>query len=147
MAKILKVKLESIPEVINVGDDISDITVITSIEFHRLDITLEMEYMLILFVYDINGDIDIPVIIGNWDKTEIYGVTSDRKDKLLGKVTVPIICKNKNEEIVTSIALKLGKLSRNDSHFSRTLEVFATLIPAIGRSSNWSDSFESNLIF
>lgn len=47
----------------------TDIIVHTKIEFHPLDISLQMEYQLFLFVYDINGEIDIPVIIGNWNET------------------------------------------------------------------------------
>ena len=46
MAKIISVSLLSIPEVINVGDDISDITVRTEIGFHPMDLTMKMEYLL-----------------------------------------------------------------------------------------------------
>lgn len=41
----------------------------------------------------INVGDDIPVIIGNWDETHIFGISQDRKDHLLGKVVIPIIFK------------------------------------------------------
>tara|TARA_R110001583_G_scaffold43034_2_gene136809 strand:- start:319 stop:762 length:444 start_codon:yes stop_codon:yes gene_type:complete len=147
MAKIKSVLLEAIPETIIVGDDVTDIVVHTTIEFHAIDISLQMEYHLFLLVYDINGKMDIPVIISNWDEFHIYGVSEDRKDRLLGEVVIPITCGKELEEITTPIALKLGKLTKGDSYFSRKLEVFATLIPAIGSASKWSDPFEANLVF
>lgn len=147
MAKIKSVELESIPEIINVGDDITDIIVNTSIEFHKLDISLKMEYELLLFVYDINGKIDIPVIIGNWDETQVYGVSNDRNDHLLGQVNLLVIAENDKLEVNTPIALKLGNLEKGDSYTSREIEVFATLIPAIGRASKWSKPFESSIVF
>lgn len=147
MAKIKSVELESIPEIINVGDDITDIIVNTSIEFHKLDISLKMEYELLLFVYDINGKIDIPVIIGNWDETQVYGVSNDRNDHLLGQINLLVIAENDKLEVNTPIALKLGNLEKGDSYTSREIEVFATLIPAIGRASKWSKPFESSIVF
>lgn len=147
MAKIKSVLLGAIPEIINVGDEVTDIIVHTKIEFHPLDISLQMEYQLFLFVYDINGEIDIPVIIGNWNETQVYGVSNDRNDHLLGKVNILITAENNQLDFETPIALKLGNLEEGDSYFSRKLEVFATLIPAIGRASAWSDSFEANLVF
>lgn len=147
MAKIANVTIDNIPETINVGDNITDLVVKTSIEFHPLDISLKMEYQLLLAVYDINGDIDIPVLISNWDETNIYGVSKDRNDHLLGKVFVSIVCDNTTLEIHTPMALKLGDLLEGRSYFSRNLEVFATLIPAIGRASKSSQVFESNLLY
>jgi hypothetical protein len=148
MAKIKYVSLLSIPEIINVGDDISDITVVTKIEFHPLDIKMEMDYLLYVFVYDIHGNVDTPVIIENWDESNVFGVSESWKDDFLGKKVVEINCKEeRNVEINTPIALHLGKLTKNSSHHSKKLEVFASLIPAVGRASKWSKPFESDIIF
>lgn len=147
MAKINSVFLESIPKIIHVGDNISDIIINTQIEFHSLDLKLEMEYLLYLFVYDVHGKVDIPVIIGNWDESDVFGVTFDRKDHLLGKKMLNITANKATIQLQTSIALKLGKQKKGASNSSRELEVFATLIPAIGRASKWSEPFETNLVF
>jgi len=149
MAKIIAIQLESIPETINVGDDITDIIINTQIEFHKLDISIQMEYMLYLFVYDVHGNIDVPVIIGNWDESEVMGVSQfqDRKDHLLGQAMLKLKAKKIHVKNQTPIALELGKLKAGASYSSRKLEVFATLIPANGRASKWSEPFEVDLIF
>lgn len=147
MAKIKSVKLDSIPEFINVGDNISDILVNITIEFHKLDVSLQMEYVLTLFIYDINGKMDIPVIIENWDETHVYGVSQDRRDQLLGKVSQIVTSGSELLKLSTPMALKLGALNDKSSHFSRKLEVLASLTPAIGCASKWSSPFESNLYF
>ena len=49
MAKISSVELINVPETIIVGDNINDITVKTTVEFHDIDLKLEMEYILYLY--------------------------------------------------------------------------------------------------
>ena len=71
MAKISSVELINVPETIIVGDNINDITVKTTVEFHDIDLKLEMEYILYLYVYDIHGKIDIPVLVSNWDESAL----------------------------------------------------------------------------
>lgn len=148
MAKINSVSLAYFPKEIYVGDDQSDITVVTEIEFHRLDIKLEMEYLLHLFVYDIHGTVDTPVIIGNWDESKVITVTDRWKDDFLGTTNVPV--KAVNDVVITietPMVLHLGKLIATSSHHSKKLEIFATIIPAIGRASKWSKPFEADIIF
>ncbi len=147
MAKINLVSLDLVPEIINVGDDITDIIINTQIEFHKLDIKMQMEYLLYLFVYDVHGKEDIPVIISNWDESYVMGISLDRKDHLLGKTMLNITARTVNVKLQTPIAIKLGELKKGASNSSRELEVFATLIPAISRASKWSEPFESKLIF
>ena len=103
--------------------------------------------MLCLFIYDVNGKIDIPVIIGNWDQTNIYGISDDRHDHLMGTIKLPITATEPNQILNTSIKLNLGRVLDGDSYFSKKLEVFGTLIPAVGRASNWSKPKEVSIIF
>ena len=145
MAKIQSVSLQSIPEIINVSDNENDITVVTEIEFHKLDIKLEMEYCLHLFVYDIHGDVDAPLVIPNWDESRVLPIVTDRKDILLGEVMEHFSATNNVLTINTKMALKLGKLDSNKNYFSRKFEVFATITPAIGRASKWSQPFTSQI--
>lgn len=147
MAKILSVTLESIPEEIHLNDALSDLTVLTSIEFHKLDLQFGMEYCLYLYVYDIHGSIDIPVVIPNWDETLINRVTTDRVDDFLGKSSVIIKADKKIMEIRTPMTLRLGNQTRNSSSFSRKLDVFATMIPAIERASRWSAPFATKIVY
>jgi len=145
MAKILAVNLHSIPEVIHVGDNVSDITVETKIEFHDMDIQLNMDYCLHIFVYDIHGDIDAPVILPNWDESSIIGISMDRKDDFLGQAIIKLKAKDKETHIKTPIALKLGSLEKGTSYYSRKLEVFATVAPIVGRASKWSEPFVAKM--
>lgn len=147
MAKIKSVIIQPLPKNINVGEEITNVVINTQIEFHQIDIKLEMEYLLHLFVYDIHGKVDVPVIIGNWDESYVTGVLQDRKDQLLGKVAVNVNVTELNIEIQTVLNLKLGHISGSSYAFSRTLEVFASLIPAVGRASKWSEPLEANLVF
>tara|TARA_R110000868_G_scaffold41613_3_gene141958 strand:+ start:686 stop:1129 length:444 start_codon:yes stop_codon:yes gene_type:complete len=147
MAQIESVSLKFIPDIINVGDDISDITVETQIAFHALDIKMGMEYLLHIFVVDNHGKPDIPVFVSNWNNTEIFGMPQDGKDDFIGKIIVPIKANNKLENFETSITLKLGDLKGSHSYYKRKLKVLATLIPAIGIASQWSEPFETKLVF
>ena len=148
MAKIESVSLKSIPETINVGDEISDIIVVTQIKFHQLDLNLNMEYLLHLFIYDIHGSVDAPIIINNWDESNVIGVKENIKDDFLGKKTVTITTTRETVRIIeTPITLKLGSLNGSHSYYKRKLEVLATITPAIGRASKWSEPFETNLVF
>ena len=147
MAKILSVSLLSIPEVIVVNDNLNDFTFVTEIEFHDLDIQFNMEYCLHLFVYDILGDADAPLIIPNWDESKVFPISIDRKDEYLGFQVKNIIALEKTQTIKTLMRLQLGKLGETTSHFSKKLEVFASMAPAIGRASKWSNPFESRIEF
>lgn len=148
MAKIEEVKLKSIPKTINAGDDINDITIIIQVAYHPLDVSLKMEYLLHLFVYDIHGKMDVPVIVSNWDDSTVLSVSEDgRKDDFLGKETLTIKAEDGHTNFEIPMALKLGHLSGHHSSVSRKFEVFATLIPAVSRVSKWSEPFESELLF
>lgn len=143
MAKILSVELQKIPKYINVGDDINDITVHTKIEFHEIDLKLEMPYCLHVFVYDIHGDVDAPLILPNWDESIVIPISLDRKDDFLGREVVMLTATQAEMNMVTPMALKLGKINRDMSPTTRKLEVFATLAPVVGRASKYSAPFKS----
>jgi hypothetical protein len=147
MAKIISVGLLSIPDVINVGDNISDITVVTKIEFHDIDIKLQMEYCLHIFVYDIHGEMDTPLVVANWDETKVFPISASRKDVFLGEKKELLTANEKNIEILSPIALHLGKFNKQDHYVSRKIEAFATLTPAIGRASKWSEPFTAQIVY
>ncbi len=147
MAKILRVELKSLPTVINVGDDINDITVITKVQFHALDVKLEMPYCLHLFVYDVHGIVDAPLVLPNWDESEVVGVPFDRKDDFLGKEIVMLTATEVEVEIETSMALHLGVFNREMSYTSRKIEVFATMAPVVGRVSKYSEPFSARISY
>ncbi|AXT57155.1 hypothetical protein D1815_15900 [Aquimarina sp. AD1] len=152
MAKIKQIILDRIPEYVEVDDHkINNIIVNTEIEFHPLDISGNMEYLLHLFVYDMHGASDVPVLISNWDETKIVRVEQDdRKDDFLCKESVLIKCDQANKKelvIKTPMSVKLGKLQGNSSVYHRNFKVFGTLIPAVFRASKWSEAFESKLVF
>lgn len=147
MSKILSVSLLSIPDVIVVNDNVNDLTVVVEIEFHDLDLSLEMEYYLHVFAYDIHGEIDAPLIIPNWDESKVLPISLDRKDEYLGVASKKILAVKKKETIQLPMQLKLGTITKLSSHFSKKLEVFATITPAIGIASKWSEPFESKIEF
>ena len=146
MAKILSVEVKSAPTVINVGDNISDIHVAVNVEFHQLDIKHEMEYCLHLFVYDIHGQVDPPMVLPNWDESKVITISLDRKDEFLGSKSQRVIADKKLVTMEAAIPLKLGRIAKGGSYFAKKLEVFATIAPAIGRASKWSDPFEAKLV-
>ena len=147
MAKILSVSLLSIPEVIVVNDNHNDFTVVVEVEFHNLDIQLKMEYCLHLFLYDVHGVVDAPLVLPNWDESKVLSISVERQDEYLGSATKKILVTKKNENLTIPMRLKLGKLSQRSSHYSKKLEVFATIAPAIGRASKWSLPFEARIEF
>lgn len=83
MAKILSVEQLKVPKHINIKDQISDNTVLTKVKYHSLDIKLEMEYCLHVFVYDNHEEHDAPLVIPNWDESYILTIALDRKDDFL----------------------------------------------------------------
>ncbi|MBQ4820537.1 hypothetical protein [Aquimarina sp. MMG016] len=152
MAKIKQVTLDRVPEYVEVDDTKTNAIIVnTDIEFHPIDISGNMEYLLHVFVYDIHGINDVPVLIPNWDDSQISRVVrNDRKDDFLCKESQLIRCSEVNEEqitIKTPMTIKLGKLQDNTSVYTRKFKVFATLIPAVYRASKWSEDFESQLVF
>lgn len=147
MAKILAVDLLKVPKHINAGDDINDLTVITKIEFHPLDIKLEMEYCLHVFIYDIRGEVDAPLVIPNWDESKLLPISLDRKDDFLGKESIVLIASKKEIAVETPMVLTLGKVNREMSYTTRKLEVFATITPVIGRASKYSEPFMKNISY
>lgn len=149
MAKIESVRLQNIPEEIIIGDDINDINVEIIIKFHALDITLNMEYILHLYVYDIKGSLDVPVIISNWDDTKVFTINQEgRNDDFLGTKAVIVKAQEESATINVEMALKLGSLPDNHrTYLKRKLEVYATIIPAIGIASKWSNPFETRVSF
>lgn len=147
MAKILEVAINHLPKYINVGDDVNDITVHTKIEFHDIDIKLEMPYCLHLFVYDIHGEVDAPLILPNWDESTLIPLTLDRKDDFLGESTIMLSATEKEVTIATPMALKLGVIKNQMSRTSRNLEVFATLTPVIARASKYSKQYTAVLTY
>ncbi|QHI35795.1 hypothetical protein IMCC3317_11430 [Kordia antarctica] len=149
MAKIESVQLEDIPEEIIIGDDINDINVEVTIKFHALDVALNMEYLLHLFVYDIKGKLDVPVIISNWDDTKVFTINQDgRNDDFLGTESVAVKAQEDTITIDVAMALKLGSLPENHrTYLKRKLEVYAAIIPAIGIASKWSNPFETRVSY
>lgn len=149
MAKILSVHLKSIPEVIVVNDNDNDFTVQIAIEFHHLDIALQMEYVLHVFVYDIHGNVDAPLVVPNWDESRVIPIPEGAfsSDELIGKSSKKLSASKKVETLEIPMRLKLGKLSERSSRTSKKFEVFATMTPAIGSASKWSKPFESRIEF
>jgi hypothetical protein len=148
MAKIKSVGLQSIPEVIFVNDKDNVFTVNVEIEYHELDISLQMEYILHAFVYDIHGDVDAPLVLPNWDESQVLPIsTSHGHDEYMGKSSVKIIASRKEDCLEIPMQLKLGKLSERSSRTSKRLKVFATLTPSVGIACKWSDPFKSKIVF
>ncbi|RKS53090.1 hypothetical protein BC962_1336 [Gillisia mitskevichiae] len=145
MAKILSVKPSEFPEIIEVGTDSSIIPVHTKIEFHAVDLRLEMEYMLYLYAYDIRGKEDIPIILNNWDESTISAIPQETEDDMLGKISIHIIATSRIQSIDSKLKLKLGILNKNKHYERRHLKIFAELIPAVGVASKWSDAFEAGV--
>lgn len=147
MAKILKVDLLAIPKVINVSDDVSDITVVTTVQFHALDIQLEMPYCLHIYVYDIRGHVDVPLVLPNWDESQVLALAMDRKDDFLGIEVVMLTATSEEITIKTPMALQLGQFNREMSYTSRKIKVFATMAPIVGRASKYSEPFSARLSY
>ena len=147
MAKIKAVNLINVPESIIVNDDFNDVTVKTSIEFHEIDVKLQMEYYLYVFIYDIHGRMDVPVLVSNWDESTIYSLTEDRKDDFLGKVKTKVIASSLKADVVSEIKLKLGVLKSHSSYYTKKLETFAVLVPAITTVGKWSKPYSAKLEF
>ncbi|PWK19057.1 hypothetical protein [Xanthomarina spongicola] len=146
MAKIIDVKLTNVPDLIVIGDDKSDLTVDVNIEFHDIDLKLEMEYMLYIFVYDVHGKIDIPILITNWDDSDILPIAfEDSSDDFLGTYKADLIASKKNINFKKDIFLKLGILNEQKAHYAKKIEVLAFIVPAIARASKWSKPYMVNI--
>lgn len=148
MAKITEVKLINIPEIIIVGDDKSDLTVEVKIEFHDIDIKLEMEYMLYIIIYDVHGKLDIPILLTNWDESNMIPVAfEDSSDDFLGTYKTKVKATEKLINFKKDITLKLGVLNVLKTHQTKKLEALSFLVPAISRASKWSKPYSAKLEF
>lgn len=138
MAKITSIELLTVPKFINVGEELNEISIQASVEFHPIDLKLNMEYRLHLYVFDIHGAEDTPVILPNWDESEVLTVVADRADDFLGKTIVKLEAKEQQVDVACSMQLQLGKFNPDRTYMDRNIEVFSTLIPVIASSSKRS---------
>lgn len=145
MAKILKITPSMFPEIIEVGMDASIIPVKVEIEFHPIDLRLEMEYQLHLYAYDIRGKRDIPIISNNWDESIISSIPQETADDVLGSTCKQVAAQTKIQIIKAELKLKLGVLNKNKHYESRHLKIYAELVPAVGVASKWSEAFEAGV--
>ena len=145
MAKILAVNPSKFPDIIEVGKDCTIIPVHIKIEFHLVDLRLKMEYILYLYAYDIRGKKDIPILLNNWDESNISSIPQETEDDVLGKVSYHIAAESEKQNINCELKLKLGILDRNKHYDRRHLRIFAELIPAVGVASKWSEAFEAGV--
>ena len=140
MAKIKKIALKATDKLLAKGK----IKVLTNIEFHPLDLKLQMEYILHLFIYEKQEQKSIPVLISNWDDTKIIEVAKDdKKNEFLGKKHLLIKTEqlqNTTFALATSVQLKPRNTANVTPTNPKELEVFATLIPAVDSVSKWSKS-------
>ncbi|MGY5353183.1 hypothetical protein ACXGQW_11620 [Wenyingzhuangia sp. IMCC45533] len=137
------------PKEIVVGDNNTDVVVVTSFKMHDIDINLNMEYCLHLFIYDVRGKIDPSIIVSNWDESYSVSIETamDAKDDYLGTASVIFKADRKEITIKTPIALKLGSLGKGTTYFTRKLDVFAMATPAIGRISRRSGPYEAQVTY
>lgn len=142
MAKIRNVIPVNTPSKVVVGSGSLEIEVHTAIEFHSIDIKLEMEYLLYLYAYDVRGKTDVQILLNNWDESSIASIPQETEDDILGKTSTKIIAKTKDQNVETTIALKMGTIDRSKHYEHRYLRIFAELIPAIGQASKWSETLK-----
>lgn len=145
MAKILKVIPGKTPDKIVVGSEPVVVRVHTEIEFHPLDLQLKMEYMLLLYAYDVRGRSDVQVLLNNWDESSISAIPQETEDDVLGKASSRIVAENKTLSLSLDLKLKMGLLDKDKYYERRNLRIFAELIPAIGQASKWSNILEIDL--
>ena len=108
-----------------------------------------MEYCVHLLVYDVHGDVDTPFVLPNWDESQVIPISMSSKDEFLGEDTVFVRANEENKTVTirTKLALKLGKVNTMINHTTRKLEAFATMAPAIGRSSRWSKPIVAQIMY
>ena len=135
------------PKTIYVGDNVNDITVVVKVKFHPLDIQLKMPYCLHLFVYDIHGVVDPPLVLPNWDESNVVSFMLDRKDDSLGQEVVMLKAEEEEITVTTPMALSLGRFKKERSLISRKMKVFATIAPVVGRASKFSEPITSRISY
>ena len=142
MAKIKSVIPVNIPSKVVVGSGASEIIVHTAIEFHSIDLKLEMEYLLYLYAYDVRGKTDVQILLNNWDESSIASIPQETEDDVLGKTSTKIIARTKDQNVETSVILKMGSIDSAKHYEYRYLRIFAEIIPAIGQASKWSETLQ-----
>ena len=135
MAKITSIKLSS-PELNKlVNTDLKRIHLLTCLEFHPLDIQMEMEYQLHLFLFDSDAPLSKLKFLMNWDEADFFE-TSFSKAGIIEHVRVKVSAchaKTSLERIVT--------LSKKDGLPLNGIRVFGTLVPVISRATTWSNTY------
>lgn len=144
MAKIKSITLESIPEVIFIGDNDISIEIVVEIDFHHLDVEHKMEYMLHLYLFDIRGRMDAPIFIPNWDDCVVIPLLKkhDIRDYFLAKESKSVNAGKDSITLPIEMVLHSGNIKRRSPITSSNPAAFATLVPAISVASKWSKSFE-----
>lgn len=147
MAQINNIEITEQFTEIEIGDKVFSLTVEVDIEFHQLDINLNMEYCLHTMIMEIHGQQDIPIILSNWKKSSVLSINEDnRKDVILANQIIDIKAQKKQLSLTIPFKVKLGSYN-NHSVYNKKLEAYAVLIPAISYCSMHSNPKSVDLLF
>lgn len=74
MAKITAIDIDVEDSIILIKETIANVKVILVLTFHPLDIKHEMEYAVLISIFDIKGKLDVHSLLPNWDNTQILEI-------------------------------------------------------------------------
>jgi hypothetical protein len=139
MAKITAIDIDLDDSIILKKETVSNVNVTLEITFHPLDLKQEMEYAVLISLFDIKGKLDVHSLLPNWDDTQILEIEKSYNDVTLVQTRFTLKATKKIEVIKKTITFKLD-YQKHVSTTSLEIDAIAYLIPAINVACKWSEA-------
>lgn len=145
MAKIITVDIDVKDNIVLKKETIANVNVTLEIALHPLDIKHEMEYAVLISLFDIKGKLDVHSLLPNWDNTQILEIEKNYNDVALAQTRFSLKATKDIEVITKTITFKLD-YKNYTSTTSLKIDAIAYIIPAINTACKWSNPKEIEVL-
>lgn len=137
MAKIIAIDIDVKDNIVLKSETIANVNVALEIALHPLDIKHEMEYAVLISLFDVKGKLDVHSLLPNWDDTQILEIEKNYNDVALAQTRFTLKATKEREVITKTITFKLD-YKNYASTTSLKIDAIAYIIPAINTACKWS---------
>lgn len=107
------------------------------VEFHPLDLSQQMEYAVLISLFNIKGKRDVNQLLPNWDETQVLEIEKAFNDVALAQARTEIKATKHHEVFSESMSFTLNYKDYS-CVTSLKIDAIAYIIPAINTAGKWS---------
>ncbi|NBC58386.1 MAG: hypothetical protein GVY05_08915 [Bacteroidetes bacterium] len=140
MAKIIAIDIEVEDHIILKKNTTTNVNVTLDLAFHPLDIKHEMEYAVLISLFDVKGKLDVHTLLPNWDETKILEIEKKGLSDIFLAQKRFNIKATKEKEIINQVVSVNLDYKKYVSAVSLKIDAIAYIIPAINTACKWSNA-------